>query len=164
MRRKSGAGGDPDSEYPNVDVLSSARWGFSHALADVGLIVFAAGCLLLLAGANGEVRHKILELLPAPVQAFWRSQTSEPVQVIPAVEPQTMKKLGKILPEPGRTGSRPAARRFGVGSTAEEVRAIQGAPSSESEGVWTYGKSEVRFVNGRVVSWRSDPADPLRAE
>jgi hypothetical protein len=51
---------------------------------------------------------------------------------------------------------------FGVGSSEEEVRAIQGTPSRMAPGVWHYGESEVQFVGGRVVAWRDSKRNPLR--
>jgi DnaJ domain len=51
---------------------------------------------------------------------------------------------------------------FDVGSTKNEVRAIQGAPVSETETVWDYGTSRVYFDHNRVVRWETSPLQPLR--
>ena len=53
-------------------------------------------------------------------------------------------------------------RLFGVGSTKDEVRAIQGAPIAETGNVWYYGSSKVYFENGYVVHWEESPMQPLR--
>jgi hypothetical protein len=53
-------------------------------------------------------------------------------------------------------------RHFNVGSTMEEVRAIQGAPVSETDTVWDYAPSLVYFEHNRVVRWVESPAQPLR--
>jgi hypothetical protein len=56
----------------------------------------------------------------------------------------------------------PALAFFGVGSTKNEVLVVQGTPTFFSESTFGYGSSEVYFKNGRVVSWKSDAATPLR--
>jgi hypothetical protein len=53
-------------------------------------------------------------------------------------------------------------RHFNVGSTMEEVRAIQGAPVTETDTVWDYAPSLVYFEHNRVVRWVESPAQPLR--
>jgi len=52
---------------------------------------------------------------------------------------------------------------FDVGSTKDDVRAIQGAPVTETETVWDYGPSRVYFRNNRVTHWEVSPMQPLRA-
>jgi DnaJ domain len=51
---------------------------------------------------------------------------------------------------------------FSIGSTKDEVRAIQGTPVSETESVWDYGPSRVYFEHNRVVRWEASPLQPLR--
>ncbi len=51
---------------------------------------------------------------------------------------------------------------FEVGSTKDEVRAIQGTPVTETETVWDYGPSRVHFRNNRVIHWEESPMQPLR--
>ena len=50
---------------------------------------------------------------------------------------------------------------FEVGSTKDEVRAIQGTPVTETETVWDYGPSRVHFKNNRVIHWEESPMQPL---
>ncbi len=45
---------------------------------------------------------------------------------------------------------------FTVGSTRDEVLAIQGTPDSFSDNVFEYGSSRVYFQNGRVTRWQSN--------
>jgi hypothetical protein len=53
---------------------------------------------------------------------------------------------------------------FWVGSSKNEVLVVMGTPTVWSENTWAYGGSEVYFKDGRVVSWKNDPATvPLRA-
>ena len=47
---------------------------------------------------------------------------------------------------------------FGVGSSKNVVLVVQGTPTYFSENEFGYGGSEVYFQNGRVVSWKDDPA------
>jgi len=51
---------------------------------------------------------------------------------------------------------------FKVGSSKDEVRAIQGVPVTESATVWDYGLSRVYFRQNRVVRWEESPLQPLR--
>ena len=53
-------------------------------------------------------------------------------------------------------------RHFNIGSTKDEVRAIQGTPVSETESVWDYAPSRVYFERNRVVRWQESPMQPLR--
>jgi hypothetical protein len=52
--------------------------------------------------------------------------------------------------------------RITAGSTLGEVYAIQGIPTRTEGDVWHYGKSSIRFAQGKVVSWTQDSANPLR--
>lgn len=73
------------------------------------------------------------------------------------------------LDNPLRIDRRRAAllheRLFGVGSTKDEVRAIQGAPMAiaATGNVWYYGGSKVFFEGDHVVQWEESPMQPLRA-
>ena len=51
---------------------------------------------------------------------------------------------------------------FEIGSTKDEVRAIQGTPVTETDTVWDYGSSRVLFKNNRVIHWEESPTQPLR--
>ncbi len=51
---------------------------------------------------------------------------------------------------------------FGVGSSKNVVLVVQGTPTYFTANIFGYGGSEVYFQNGRVASWKEDPASPLR--
>ncbi|HXZ45183.1 MAG TPA: J domain-containing protein, partial [Pseudolabrys sp.] len=51
---------------------------------------------------------------------------------------------------------------FGIGSTKEEVKAIQGNPLSENNVRWDYGMSQVFFQDGKVTGWYESPLKPLK--
>ena len=53
---------------------------------------------------------------------------------------------------------------FTVGSTKDEVVAVQGTPSSFTKNEFKYGYSKVYFRNGRVTSWYNSDVDPLKAK
>ena len=62
----------------------------------------------------------------------------------------------------------PVPEYFTVGSTGDEVLAVQGQPDSvhpyAGTDSWTYGPSSVSFKDGRVVRWKSYPYHaPLKA-
>ena len=63
------------------------------------------------------------------------------------------------------TGSRAGiAPYFTVGSTREQVAAVQGTPSQVSRERWSYGFSTVEFEKGKVVRWYSSNVEPLRVK
>ena len=53
---------------------------------------------------------------------------------------------------------------FTVGSTKDEVLAIQGTPTKLTETRWGYGYSYVDFERGRVARWYNSERDPLKVE
>lgn len=52
---------------------------------------------------------------------------------------------------------------FTVGSTKDAVLAVQGSPDKFTDDNFTYGLSEVRFEDGRVVTWVRYASSPLKA-
>jgi hypothetical protein len=54
------------------------------------------------------------------------------------------------------------AWEFRIGSTQQQVRAVQGAPTAVNGSVWRYGRSEVHFIGGRVAGWKTSPEHPLK--
>ena len=85
---------------------------------------------------------------PPPVPA---SRSASETPALPAAPPPAE-----------RPRSAPVAY-FTVGSTKDEVLAVQGRPTSFSETQWAYGLSHVSFQNGRVSSWYVSPINSLRA-
>jgi len=51
---------------------------------------------------------------------------------------------------------------FEIGSTKDEVVAVQGTPVIETDTVWDYGLSRIHFKNNRVTHWEESPMQPLR--
>lgn len=51
---------------------------------------------------------------------------------------------------------------FSLGSTKDEVLAIQGTPNEINDRYWKYGYSRVDFKGDRVVSWDVSPSSPLK--
>jgi hypothetical protein len=49
-----------------------------------------------------------------------------------------------------------------TGSTIGDVYAIQGVPTFTQGETWHYGKSQIRFAQGKVISWTQHPDNPLR--
>jgi hypothetical protein len=49
-----------------------------------------------------------------------------------------------------------------IGSTLGEVYSIQGVPTLTQDDTWYYGKSQIRFYQGKVISWKEHPDNPLR--
>ncbi|MFY9745366.1 MAG: J domain-containing protein [Acidobacteriaceae bacterium] len=54
---------------------------------------------------------------------------------------------------------------FTIGSTRDEVLAVQGTPTGFSHNTFEYGTSKVHFRDGRVSSWDNSPAwIPLKVQ
>ncbi len=56
----------------------------------------------------------------------------------------------------------PKLTTFHVGSSKNEVIAVQGTPTLFSEDAFGYGASVVYFESNRVVGWKNDRSSPLR--
>lgn len=69
------------------------------------------------------------------------------------------------LPNASRTAPATTALRvMALGSTAQQVRELNGEPVSGWEQRWEYGPSWVAFRCGLVVDWYSSPLRPLRTD
>ena len=149
--------------YPTAHPLDSHLWQLSRSLADVGLVFLLGTVLLALIASGSSVGRTVARWIPEPVRSFLQSEEMKPADWGTTRTPKLALAAGEATASPRavhRSHSRPAAS-FGIGSTEEEIRAIQGAPTAVTDNVWKYGKSEVYFLNGRVVSWVNDPANPL---
>ena len=58
----------------------------------------------------------------------------------------------------------PDGESFTVGSTKDEVLALEGTPTELTDRRWGYGFSYVDFDKGRVTNWYSSEQRPLHAE
>ena len=67
------------------------------------------------------------------------------------------------LPDAAPKPATPAnLAHFTYGDPPGRVYEVQGIPTRTEGHLWLYGKSEVSFENGVVVSWQSTPSHPLR--
>lgn len=152
--------------YARISQLSSVTWSLSETLAWIGLVVLLfLGFLMLLRGSI-SVRDALARILPDQLVAAF---TVQPEKLAPAASGQSpglRRKLDKAWTElkssPSPVSESP--RYFSMGSSKEEVRAIQGIPTraTDTDTVWTYGRSEVYFAGDRVVGWRIAPGYPLK--
>ena len=55
----------------------------------------------------------------------------------------------------------PVPASFTIGSTKDEVLAVQGTPTRMTERLWEYGASRVFFTDNRVTRWEVWPGSPL---
>jgi outer membrane protein assembly factor BamE (lipoprotein component of BamABCDE complex) len=60
--------------------------------------------------------------------------------------------------------SNPNSGFFTVGSTKDEVLAVQGEPHKFTDSTFTYGASQVRFKDGKVESWSDTGYSKLKAK
>ena len=89
---------------------------------------------------------------------------------VPLTSPKPQITTKTSVPDPNRAAgasklSRPILdSSFTVGSTKDEVLAVQGTPTSFSEDRWSYGLSAVDFQGGRVTTWDVSPYNSLRVK
>jgi hypothetical protein len=55
-------------------------------------------------------------------------------------------------------------KQFTIGSSKQEVRALQGSPLMEEENLWTYRMSRIYFKDQKVSGWYDSPLDPLKIQ
>jgi hypothetical protein len=86
--------------------------------------------------------------------------------------------VGPMIPDDSPPGDKPSrpdiatqapaesprseTRWIWAGSTVGEVYAVQGVPTFTQGETWHYGKSQIRFARGKVISWNQHPDNPLR--
>ena len=104
-----------------------------------GLIV---ACALIAGLVVGY--HYLGEIAGDPTSVVAGSRPAQPASQEPTPEPQR------------DTGT------ISAGSTVGDVYEIQGIPTRTEGEIWHYGKSSIRFANGKVVSWIQHPDNPLR--
>ncbi len=79
-------------------------------------------------------------------------------------KPSARTKQAVVKPRPSDKKPLSPERSFTLGSSKDEVLAVEGAPAHVSENRWGYGSSYVDFVKGRVSGWYSSSLDPLRVK
>ena len=60
------------------------------------------------------------------------------------------------------TTHNPSVKLFTIGSSKQEVRAVQGSPLMENENLWEYRISRIYFKDQKVLGWYDSPLDPLK--
>ncbi len=127
-------------------------WELSHALAVItGIIVLA----VVLVVAFSRSWH-LKESLDAIIPDRWFSSLAE--SKVPEHVEELRERAAEDLRKPPGSAER---KRFGIGTTKDQVRAIQGNPDQATDTTWRYGASEVYFVQDRVVGWRVSSSSPL---
>ena len=114
-----------------------------------------------LARRRPEHRHQVLIALAVLVAATYLVDRDPEVAA-----PQNNQ---VTRPDPRNSTQSPAVERkptesagISVGSTLGEVYSIQGIPTLTQDDTWYYGKSQIRFYQGKVISWKEHPDNPLR--
>ena len=103
-------------------------------------------------------------VLPAPIVAFFEEKRDAPPidQTLSRPVPGPVRAVDSMLTPQQRSRR---ADYFGMGSSKQDVIAIQGVPASRrTDTTWTYGESQIFFASDRVVGWRTSDANPLRVK
>ena len=116
----------------------------------------------------GSTRDEVLAVQGSPSQPGrfeWRYGASsvkfEDDRVASWTEYAGFPLKAKLVPAPG---TQVAGGHFTIGSTKDEVLAVQGSPSQPGRSEWRYGASSVKFENDRVASWTEYAGFPLKAK
>lgn len=100
----------------------------------------------------------LLATIVAVTLVLWpQTQREEAVVPIQNVEADPWPKA-RAQPQPG---TEHLVMEIDVGTKKDDVLRLAGRPLFQSEGIWDYGPSEVRFEHGLVVRWHSSPLRPL---
>ena len=139
--------------------VSTLLWDISTAVGWMGI-----GLLVIVFTIFGvqyfpAVKETFAPFVPEPVRHFF-AKKDIPIGGDTSAKPPPGETRSRTGPE--RKGSGQQAERFGMGSTKDEVLSVQGTPTHRSQGIWSYGESEVYFTSDRVIGWRNTVAHPLR--
>jgi hypothetical protein len=93
------------------------------------------------------------------------SSSTQPEQPAAEAKPSGPSKPSHAATPLTQPGVRTIKPYLTVGSTRDEVIAIQGAPTASTDDKLVYGKSEMYLKDGVVTGWKIDPdASPIRVK
>jgi hypothetical protein len=135
-------------------------WDLSNVVGQLSIGLMAVLCTLVAVQYFPALKESAAPYVPAPFRHFFEKRDT-PVGVETTSEHPIMEGMRlRIRPEPKAPGQH--HKRFGMGSTKDEVLSIQGDPASRTQDTWKYGESEVFFSADRVIGWRNSAVQPLR--
>jgi hypothetical protein len=122
-----------------------------------------------IASGSGERQRRFGQLalvlgLAAVVGLFVFGRAHSPDLILPPPPVETPSR--SVVPPPllpDKSPSGEPARFFTIGSTPQEVYAVQGVPDRMEKDVWYYGEARVYFVDGKVDRWETTAAATLKA-
>lgn len=130
-------------------------WQLSRVLAMPAIGITGIGLLVAAAAGNIRLPDHVSRILPRSIRNAFSASYVNPVQMQSVTE--AVRRAG---PPSSDVAGQP--RTFGIGSSEEDVRRLQGSPGRVQGSTWFYGRSQVHFVSGRVVAWTHSSSSPLR--
>ena len=150
------------------DAMSHAGWEFSLAVGRVALGLVCLALIVTVVRHIPSVSDSLVKVLPQPIADFLRDEKRTPPPQGNKIEELRSRVTGSVFDDSksARTEARSRSdpRSFGMGSTKEDVAALQGTPTRRTDSTWVYGESEVYFAGDRVIGWRNSTANPLRVQ
>jgi hypothetical protein len=152
----------PDSPLSSVRVSPATETTTTHPKpeASVPRWVLVIGSILILRlvvyiidSPKTDQHPRVLLLPSAPSSRFPALPNPTSVAIPPAPAPTR-------VPVQPPSGSKP--NRFTVGSSKQDVMAVQGRPTAISDYVWQYGRSVVYFEGDKVTHWEERSGAPLK--
>ena len=101
-----------------------------------------------------------MTILLVVILGLWAFAQFVPKEADPPGKPEPLEAASRTMLAAGPD----LARVIGLGTSAQQVREIHGAPVSGWEKRWEYGPSWIAFQCGVVVDWYSSPLRPLKVE
>ena len=147
----------PSEAAAEEEEISGRSWFARHVVL---LSVLISICLVGLVYI--VLAHKKLDLRSPPTSPTPYQATVVESGPQAAVKPPPPAKIpsekGKTTP-PGKPAG--GSKYFTLGSSKEQVRAVEGAPQQLTDSRWAYGSSYVDFTKGQVTGWLSSSLNPL---
>ncbi|MHA6203846.1 J domain-containing protein [Dyella soli] len=102
----------------------------------------------------------VLALLAITASMLWWDMSNQPPP--PVAAPSAQDELHAVsmppTPAPAAAASAPT---LSIGMSMDQVREIEGEPTSVRGSRWEYGPSWIRFENDQVVEWHNSPLHSL---
>jgi hypothetical protein len=129
----------------------------------LGAVILAVAVLVIAIRQFPAAQKWLEAVLPAPIVAFFEEKRDAPPidQTLSRPVPAPVRAMDRALTPQQRSRR---ADSFGMGSSKQDVLAIQGVPSRRTDTTWAYGESQIFFASDRVVGWRTSDANPLRVK
>lgn len=151
--------GPVETDDPELKKPKHSRLFFAMVILCVAAVLGGGIYLSMVLKNKGSHVPVVIRPLPQP-----QAETGATAREKTSPEPsRTQKSTASPKGAPDRKPSAPQ-KFFTLGSSKDEVLAVEGAPYQTSDNRWNYGSSYVEFAKGRVTGWLNSALDPLQVK